>query len=400
MGTRDEPRNGRWLASQAVSRPGLIAKVEEVGGSYGGIEVHWGKHDWYGAVQFFEYGARRGTETFALEDYQWASNLVKSSVTGPPIGSDKVVGPLSPSRAGKLAQLLWILGSYADDHRSYRLGWATRYASRPPLAGEEDAGRQVREGHVRVGQRSWAGSDGSQYAPGAQTAPGGGTRPAVVVTNSAGSREVITFEDHGRARSWLANHARGRTGPLATTETGPPCRASHEDELLAYLLHNAYADQPWDLMSQVKWTTHLRAELYAAVAPQGLGRPCLYPGSSPASLFRRFFTERLALAPGWAVDTIGWPGARYAAAYFDRLAATPVTKPQALRAAEELASADAQAAAKAAEVSRSPARPALPAGRRFAASQRPGKVPGRARKPGPLPPPPAPGSTGPVPRMP
>jgi len=83
-------------------------------------------------------------------------------------------------------------------------------------------------------------------------------------------------------------------------------------------------------------TTHLRAEALAAwqkLAADGSG--------PPFDLVATRYARSLLRAPRWAAPDIGWPGATRALAYLDRLAATPVTEPQARAAAELLATADA-----------------------------------------------------------
>ena len=219
--------------------------------------------------------------------------------------------------------------------------------------------------------------DGARYALAVQRRPGSpGWRPVVIVENSAECIELVPFPAERPARAWIQNRARGTAGPLRTSKTGPACRASLEDEVLAWLVETAHDGQPWDLLGQVAWTSHLRAELYAASELHGKGRASTDPGGSPLRRIRSSFTHWLAFAPGWAADDIGWPDARHARAYLSRLAMTPVGEVQALRAAQALARADTEAAARAgaatpeatvaAAVTEEPARRFMPNERRRA----------------------------------
>jgi hypothetical protein len=342
-----EPTDGQWLARQCARRPRLVASVESViGDPYGTREVLCGWQDWYAGLQLFEHAARRGTRAFTGADYRHAAALLdpaRSSAGGPPGAPG-----LSPGRARQLARLLRGLGSYAEDQHAYRLSWQQRYASRALTAAEVAAARQVRDGRVRAAGRSLPGIDGGRYALAIQGDPGKpGSRPVVVVTNSAGGAELVPFADEGAARGWLAGRLRGATGPVPVSGPGTACRASREEQLLGWLVHAAYGDVPWDQLAAVRWTTHLRAELFLALSPDGRQRPALYPGESPARNIRRQLASRLAFAPGWAVAAIGWPGARRALAYADRLAAAgTVTGSHAMRVAAGLARADAEATAR------------------------------------------------------
>jgi hypothetical protein len=100
----------------------------------------------------------------------------------------------------------------------------------------------------------------------------------------------------------------------------------------------------WDLLGRVAWTSHLRAEIYRAAESNGRLAPPTDSADLVAWHVRTTFTYWMPFVPGWAADEIGWPDARHAKGYFDRLAVTPVSEPQALRTAEALARADTEAA--------------------------------------------------------
>jgi hypothetical protein len=360
----DEPRHARWLAAQCAARPDLIASVESViRDPYGRRDVQplctW--QDWHRGLQYLEKALRRGSDTFTAGDYCEASRLL--SAEGHPFA-----GPL------------WTLGSYVDDVASYRQSWGQRYASRARTADELEAAQLIADGHVRAPDgASWAGVDGARYALAVRRKPGSpGWRPVVIVENSAECTELVPFQAERAAGAWMQNRVRGTGGPLRTSKTGPACRASLEDEVLAWLVHAAHDGQPWDLLGQVAWTSHLRAELYAASESHGKGSASTDPGGSPLRRIRSSFTYWLAFAPGWAADDIGWPDARHARAYLNRLAVTPVSEVQALCAAQALARADTEAAARAGAatptvavaVTEVPARRFMPNGRRRAVEPR------------------------------
>ena len=358
----DEPPNARWIASQCAARPDLIARVEEVvRDPYGRRDARplcsW--EDWHRGLQLLEKELRRGSETFTAGDYREASRLL--SAQGHPFA-----GPLGT------------MGSYAAEAASYRQSWGQRYASRARTAGEVEAAGLIAEGHVRdPGGAAWAGVDGARHALVVQRRPGrGGWRPVVLIENSAQAVELVPVTADHAARAWIWSRTRGARGPLPTSLTGPACRPALEDEVLAWLIHAGYGRLPWDVLGQVVWTSHVRAELYRAAEAQCRDADPADPDLSPFRLIRWSFTYWLPFAPGWAVDHIGWPDARHARGYFDRLAVTPVSDGQALRAVEALAAADAEAArragiiapvaAAAAEVTEGPARRLVPGGRRRA----------------------------------
>jgi hypothetical protein len=195
------------------------------------------------------------------------------------------------------------------------------------------------------------------------------------VTTSAMTEEIVPFANIGDARGWLASRAPGAAGPLMTTADGPVTpRTVREEEVLAWLLRS-----PLDTAAMTgglapgAWTTHLRAELAAAL------RFASAAGGTPGyGVLAEAFGRRLLRAPGWAGQDIGWPAATRAMTYLQRLAATSVTREQAGRAASTLARTDAPApgTAPAAAVTR---KPSLLAG---AASPLPQRPPGLRPGPG------------------
>jgi hypothetical protein len=179
------------------------------------------------------------------------------------------------------------------------------------------------------------GLDGAWYGAAELTAAAGMSGgPAVGVTTSAGTLEVVTgFADAGARDDWMADRAPGRTGPLAISHTGPRCRAVLEERVLAWLLCNGGGSgEGWRPHA---FTTYSRSEIFLAWrAAAGNAR---YRGSASTEAELR---SRLLRAPAWAAPDIGWPYGQDAVAYLHRLAVTPVTLAQAQAAALELVRLD------------------------------------------------------------
>jgi hypothetical protein len=88
----------------------------------------------------------------------------------------------------------------------------------------------------------------------------------------------------------MQSRVRGTRGPLTTSKTGLACRVSREEEFLAWLIRAACNGQPWDLLGQVVWTSHLRAELYRAAETHGKGTASTEPAGSLTGRIRSSFT--------------------------------------------------------------------------------------------------------------
>jgi hypothetical protein len=265
--------------------------------------------------------------------------------------------------------------------------WDQRYRHRAQTAAERDADAQIRAGTVIERGQPGHGTDGAWYTRAYYPRTG---RPAVVVTTSAMTEEIVPFASTQAADTWLASRAPGARGPLMTTTTGPVTRCGREEEILAWMLREPGAIRATaSLASDPAWTTHLRAELFAALR-------WLDPGSGEApepDAVLGAFGRRLLRAPGWAAADIGWPDADRALAYVQRLAVTPVTTAQAYAAGQALAAAGTITAQPAGPV-------AFPGGlpQPGPSGTKPGQAPGGPPRLVP-PPSPMPGPAGPVPRM-
>ena len=269
--------------------------------------------------------------------------------------------------------------------------WAARHAAWTQAASDHGAaGWQSAAGLVREHGRVWRGVDGATYTHADYAGPPGTVGPAVIVRNSAGQTETVAFGDRAAARAWLAGRARDGTGPLPTTADGPACRTAWEEAVLARLLADPHDDQLRALAAERAWTSHLRAELHLAMRP---GYIIKHPDQNQV---RSSFAYRMLRAPGWALALTGWPDAHHAMRYLDRLAATPVTKAQALTAAQALAAADTIRATEAAAAGASRASRHLPSQTRRTLDA-PAPRPVLAAPPPMLvPPPPLPGLTTPA----
>jgi hypothetical protein len=216
--------------------------------------------------------------------------------------------------------------------------WHARYATRPETQPERQAAAQLRAGDVKESGQASRGLDGAWYTRAWYPRSG---KPAVVVTSSAMSEEIVNFANTGDAQSWLESRSPAMTGPLRTTATGPTSRTAREEEVLALILRDPQAGMGVAaLAGPATWTTHLRAELFAA------WRWATAEGGKPGyGVIAATYTRRLLRAPTDAAADIGWPGATRATAYLQRLVATPVTQAQASASAMALAEADTTARA-------------------------------------------------------
>jgi hypothetical protein len=408
------PPNAWYLASHCADRPGLMATISLV--IEGWSRDHFMETARLAGLQTFERAVTSRampTPVLTEDDYQWASWLLCDPTARrlsefadiPPLQLDgHADGEVLRELSGFLVGLRSSLGLL----RSRQYHSRQLQVTRPLTADEEDAACRISTGEVQI-RRNWLGVDGSRYA---LAATGGSReRTAVVVTSTATATDVVDFGNEASARAWLASRVRQTTGPTSTSATGPSCRVAREEELLAWLISHRPNAGMKELAGQVRWTSYLRDELAVAVRLRRdwwVGEPL--SAEWPVDVKRQVFAGRMTHLPGAVADSIGWPDARRALAYFDRLASTPVTESQAMRAAEALAVSDAEAAARTAaswgaarvpQAGRLRARPSLPGGwRRPTAAPLPGRAPGAARTPGLLPPPPGAGGTGPVPRMP
>ena len=254
--------------------------------------------------------------------------------------------------------------------------WHDRYAARPQTQPERIAADQIRNGDVVESGHAGPGIDGAHYSRAYYPRSG---KPAIVITTSAMTEEIVNFANTQDAAAWLAARSAGFAGPLPTSETGPASRTAREEELLAFLAREPGRGARLAAMAgPATFTTHLRAELFAAL------RWATAAGGTPGySVIAEAYGRRLLRAPADAAQDIGWPNATRAMAYLNRLVATPVTEPQAAAAAGLLAAVDAAASqarqpmtAPAPAARRGPAVTPIPGERRLL-QQPPALIPGR-----------------------
>lgn len=330
------PSAGAWLADWSLAHPGELAtamRLIAAGDRSNDACLH--------ARQFLEHahGAGRGYP-LASPDYRQAAALLDGR---------------AEAGAGAVMEAL---ASVDGELRGAAPAWEGRYAARPQTRPERIAADQVRNGEVRESGHAVQGTDGAHYTRAWYPRSG---KPAVVITTSALTEEVVNFASTRDAAAWLASRSAGIGGPLPTTATGPASRTAREEELLAFLVREpGRAARLAGMAGPATFTTHLRAELHAAL------RWATAAGGTPGySVIAAAYGRRLLRAPATAAAEIGWPGATRAMNYLARLAATPVTQSQADAAAHLLATADADAArhhpASPVPAQRGPAPAAVPA---------------------------------------
>jgi hypothetical protein len=340
---------GAWLAAAAHDHPQQVAtavRLMAAGGRSNDSCLH--------ARQYLEpaLGAAPGRQLSA-RDYLTAAALLHRSQAG--------------LAAGDVMQ---DLAATDGELRAAAPAWLGRYAARPLTQPERAAAEQVRNGDVVESGYAGQGIDGAHYSRAYYPRS---SRPAVVVTTSAMSEEVVNFPSTLDAGAWLASRLAGGTAPLPTRATGPGSRTGCEEELLAFLVREpASAARLTAGAGPATFTTHLRAELHAALRwVTAMGGAPGYPVIAEA------FGRRLLRAPAAAAADIGWPDATRAMTYLHRLAATPVTRDQAESAATRLAQIDAAArpGPQARALVPAPARAPAPARKRLAQPP-PAPVPG------------------------
>jgi hypothetical protein len=299
-----------------------------------------------------------GMRRLTSADYRQAANLLDSASHAP------------------LGVVMDALASVDGELRAAAPAWDRRYAARPQTNPEQVAAAKIRNGEVVESKPAGQGIDGAHYAMAYYPRSG---KPAIVITTSAMTEEIVNFANPQDAAAWLASRSAKIGGPLPTSATGPASRTAREEELLAFLVRDPGRGTPLaETAGTVTFTTHLRAELFAAV------RWAAAAGGTPGySVIAEAYGRRLLRAPADAASDIGWPDATRAMAYLNRLVATPVTESQAAAAAGLLAAVDAAAGQARQQVTvPAPAARHAPAvtptpGRRRLLQQPPPLVPGR-----------------------
>ena len=305
---------GTWLTSQSLAHPDkLVTAMRLIAAG------HRSNDACLHARQFLEHALGAATRRPLTEaDYWHAANLLDG-------GGHAAFGTVMES-----------LASVDGELHAAAPAWHARYAARPQTQPERAAAEQIRSGHVVESGHAGKGIDGAHYARAYYPRSG---KPAVVITTSAMTEEIVNFANTADAAAWLASRSAGVTGPLRTSTTGPASRTAREEELLAFLVREpSSAARLAGMTGPATFTTHLRAELFTAL------RWSTAAGGTPGySVIAEAYGRRLLRAPAAAAADIGWPDATRAMAYLHRLAATPVTDAQAEAAATLLATVDAAA---------------------------------------------------------
>jgi hypothetical protein len=340
---------GRWLAERASVYAGQVTRAGQIiaaGGRSNDAALH--------GRQYLEHALRADRfGHFTGDDYRYAARRLED--------------------AGRSAHsdILETIAAADGELRAAWPAWEHRYRGRLTTAAERGIDTQIHIGALIETGKPGQGVDGAWYRRAYYPRSG---KPAVVITTSAMTEELANFANTEDAGRWLTTRSPETAGPLATTVNGPTTRTTREEEVLAWLVRKpGDTDVVAQLVGTATWTTHLRAELFAAM------RWLTSAGGSPGyGVIAEAYFRRLLRAPGSAAAEIGWPDAARAMTYLQRLAATTVTLGQARLSAEALARAET------ATVSGNGA-------------ARPSAV--RAEAPLLQPPFQAPSRTGPVPRM-
>jgi hypothetical protein len=307
---------GAWLAAQSLGRPAELAT----------------------AMRLIAVGNR--SNDACLHARQYLERALGASPDRPLTAADYLnAAYLLHREPGTLAlgEVMESLASADAELQATARAWHARYATRPPTEAERQAEAKLRTGEVTESGQAGQGIDGAHYTRAYYPRSG---KPAIVITTSALTEEVVNFANREDALAWLVSRSPEAAGPLRTPPGGPATRTAREEELLAYLIREPGAVRELAaLTGAATWTTHLRAEVFAAV------RWLTADGGDPGfGVIAAAYQRRLLRAPGTAASDIGWPGATRAMSYLHRLAATPATEVQAAAAARELAAADTAAA--------------------------------------------------------
>jgi hypothetical protein len=84
--------------------------------------------------------------------------------------------------------------------------WLGRCAARPPTQPERAADEQIRTGKVVESGYASQGIDGAHYARAYYARSG---KPAIVITISALTEEIVNFASTADAAAWLASRSAG-----------------------------------------------------------------------------------------------------------------------------------------------------------------------------------------------
>lgn len=227
--------------------------------------------------------------------------------------------------------------------RNTDLDWLHRYDGRPVTTAERAASDLLAKGLIWPDETGRVtGLDGALYEAVSLARDSGDPLPAVLAITHTGAIEIVSgFEDAVERDAWLADRSLGRAAPadglpsgpptaMVGAVTGPDCRTQHEERILASLLQGGTLSEDIRSLKPYVFSTYSRSEIYLAwrSAVDSVNGDESAPGE-----VRHELARRLLRAPAWADQVVGWPFGHHALAYFDRLAATPVTRDQAESAA-------------------------------------------------------------------
>lgn len=235
------------------------------------------------------------------------------------------------------------IAAAGDALKNTDLDWLRRYDARPVTTAEHAAADLLAKGVIWPDESPQVtGIDGAVYSSASLARDSGDPLAVVMAIMHTGEVEIVSgFGDAAERDAWLADRSIGRAVPadglpsgdppvaMSGAVTGPDCRTQHEERILAWLLQGGAVDEGIRSLEPHAFSTYSRSEIYLAwrsVADSAGDGPA--PGE-----VRHELARRLLRAPAWADKAVGWPFGHHALAYFDRLAATPITRDQAESAA-------------------------------------------------------------------
>lgn len=239
------------------------------------------------------------------------------------------------------------IAAAGDTLKNTALDWLHRYDDRPVTTAEHAAADLLAKGLIWPDDSPQVtGLDGAVYSSASLARDSGAPLAVVMAVTHTGEVEIVSgFGDAVERDAWLADRSIGRAAPadglpsggphvaMSGAVTGPDCRTQHEERILAWLLQGGAVDEGFRSLEPHAFSTYSRSEIYLAwrsVAGSA-------SGDGPAlGEVRHELARRLLRAPAWADKAVGWPFGHHALAYFDRLAATPVTRDQVAVAARGL----------------------------------------------------------------
>jgi hypothetical protein len=237
------------------------------------------------------------------------------------------------------AETLRLIADTDAELRAARQRWQARQTARPESPAEHAAARRIAAGLILAAEPYQEGIDGCYYGLSRlrRDLPGPSGAGVTVMTSARRPQLVAGFRDLDAAREWRLDRTRRAPVPLSGCSTGPGCRVSREESLLAGLLRRPAGELAVRNVSELTWTSDLRAEIFLAWQTTA---PDRWRGPAPEAVAEAL-ERRMLRAP----DDLTGPAADLAMAYLARLHATAVPAGRFLAAARHVRTEDQAAAA-------------------------------------------------------